>query len=413
MSHEAQCTLIMACARVLYVNGQGTEQILAATRSLARALGVPAEISLRWGELELQRDDGTRLISRAAANPTGVDMTRVSAAMQVIDDAEAGRLAPQAALEAIETIARSPAAPIWIFALASGAGAAAMAVIFGVAHVLDALMIVVSAVAGACVRRGVRRFSTNALIQPFCASLVAGLFAAIAFHFQLITSLRFVALSPCVILVPGAHVLNGLADLINGRLHLGAARLVHASLIVAAITTGLLVGLVLCGASLPLDEVPRAVPLWQHVVAAAVAVAAFAVFFSMPAELLLLPVVVGALAQAVRWVALANGLGVGAAAFVASLAIGLILIPIARRRRLPFAAVGFVSVVSMIPGSYLFTMASGLLQIAQGENATLALIGATIASGTNALLITLAISLGLVIPKLTMDYFDERGRRRS
>jgi hypothetical protein len=53
-------------------------------------------------------------------------------------------------------------------------------------------------------------------------------------------------------------------------------------------------------------------------------------------------------------------------------------------------------------------MASGLVQIARGRDATLELIGAIIASGTTALLIVLAICLGLIIPKLTTDFFDAR-----
>jgi uncharacterized membrane protein YjjB (DUF3815 family) len=142
--------------------------------------------------------------------------------------------------------------------------------------------------------------------------------------------------------------------------------------------------------------------------AGGIAVAAFGVLFSMPLRLLPLPIIVGAFAQALRWGVLAAGFRVGAAALVASLAIGLILIPVARRQQLPFAAIGFIAVVSMIPGSYLFTMAAGLAQIATGEDMTLELIGVTLASGTQALLIIVAISLGLVIPKLVLDFIDER-----
>jgi uncharacterized membrane protein YjjP (DUF1212 family) len=410
MSDDKRRDLVIACARLLYTNGQGTEQVVAAADRLARALALRATVSLRWGELELEEDH--RPVSRIAANPAGVDMTRVIAGMRVIDDVEAGRLAPEAALTEIAAISRSPASPTWFLALASGAAAVAMAVIFGLAQVVDASMIFVSAFAGAFLRREVARPGANPLVQPFCASLLAGVIAAIAFRLHLVTSLRLVALCPCVILVPGAHVLNGVADLINGRLHLGVTRMIHAVLIITALATGLLVGLVICDASLPLLETTRVVPLWQHMLAGGVAAAAFGVMFSMPLRQLPLPVLVGALAQATRWGALAAGSRVGAAALIASLALGMILMPLARRRRMPFAAVGFIAVVSMIPGSYLFTMAAGLMQIAMGDT-TLDVIGVTLANATNATLIVLAISLGLAVPKLLLDCLDERSRAGS
>ena len=71
-----------------------------------------------------------------------------------------------------------------------------------------------------------------------------------------------------------------------------------------AISTGLLLGLALLGVSLPVDPAGRAVPLWQDVIAAGVAVAAYSVFFSMPLRMLAWPVAVGMLAHALRWAAL-------------------------------------------------------------------------------------------------------------
>ena len=85
-----------------------------------------------------------------------------------------------------------------------------------------------------------------------------------------------------MVLVPGPPVLNGALDLIKGRVHLGAARVIYAGLVVVAISTGLLLGLALLGVSLPVDPASRAVPLWQDTIAAGIAVAAYSVFFSMP-----------------------------------------------------------------------------------------------------------------------------------
>jgi hypothetical protein len=65
-------------------------------------------------------------------------------------------------------------------------------------------------------------------------------------------------------------------------------------------------------------------------------------------------------------------------------------------------------VVSMMPGVFMFRMASGLVQLTNGLQRPWGLAAATLADGSTAILIILAMSFGLIVPKLVIDYVSEQ-----
>src|SRR5260370_8927216 len=129
-------------------------------------------------------------------------MERVASAMKAIDEVTAGHLLPTAALQTIGAISHAPPAPTWLFALAAAAGAASLSVLYGIQHIVAVMLIVLSAAAGAVLRRILAHYSTNAFLQPFCAALLAGIIGALAVRDQLSSPLRLVPVCPCLILVP-------------------------------------------------------------------------------------------------------------------------------------------------------------------------------------------------------------------
>jgi hypothetical protein len=56
-------------------------------------------------------------------------------------------------------------------------------------------------------------------------------------------------------------------------------------------------------------------------------------------------------------------------------------------------------------------MMSGLVQIAGGAETTMTLLQDTISAGTTASIIIVAMSLGLVVPKMIIDTIGNRSRR--
>jgi len=404
MSLREKTDLVLAFAQVLHNNGQSTDETVQASEQLGRELGLNVTVIPGWSGVQVETDEGEkRMVSVGVTNPTTVDMDRVSSAMRAVDTLGKEKASPSAAMETIKSISRRSPFPTWLFALAAGAGASALAVIFGVEHPISVVLIFLSAAAGAVLRRVLAKYSTNPFLQPLCAALLAGVIGGLAVIYDLSSSLRLIAVCPCLVLIPGPPLLNGMMDLVRARSTLGIARLVYAAIVVLAISAGLLLSFMVLNVSLPVDESGRAVSFGVDIIAAGVAVAAYSVFYSTPVRMIGWPILVGMLAHGVRWWMLSEDISSIVAAFAASLIAGMFLAPLARRFQIPFAAIGFAAVVSMIPGVYWLRMASGLLQLTNPSNATLQLLGSTISDGATSLAILLALGFGLIVPKLIVD----------
>jgi uncharacterized membrane protein YjjP (DUF1212 family) len=417
LTRPAALDIVAQAATLLFENGETTEETVVAADKLGGALGVPVTLLPYWGELAL-RVDGTPLSDTVPATPLGVDTVKVLATINIVDQIADGTLPGTAALAALAEVKRLRPASTPRFALFAAIAAASLGVIWGVLGPASLLLMAFSAGAGALLRRQLAALSGNPYIQPLCAAAVAGAVGAIAMRFHLADAQLLIALCPCMILVPGPHLLNGAIDLARARITLGIARLTYSGVILIAICAGLLVGLAAGNATLPAAGSFVPVPPGADVIAAGCAAAGFATFFSVPWRLLPLPIVAGMVARAARW-ALMSLAGAGAAtgALVACALVGIVITPIAHRRSLPLGPLAFSAVVSMMPGLPLFRFASDLVQLVSSrERATPGLLTSIVANSTTAFLIVLAMTIGLIVPRMLFQYFlplSARDRRTT
>lgn len=408
--------LISVSTRILCVNGQTTHRIVVDATLLGQSLGYAVSVFPAWGHIVIRLDhlpgaddESAYLPSRIEVldvAPVGVDMNKVSQTSSVLDDVRAGLLSVDQALSKLNTIANLGPASTMRFVLMAGIGAAALGLIFGVTDLLTLIFIFLSAALGAAARRVVARFSKSLFSQPLVASLLAGLVGAFLQKLQFDGPLQFIEVCPCMILVPGAHIINGSLDLARGRISLGSARLTYSGLIVLMICLGLLLGLFLGGQTLAPEVAGQRVPLFFDVLAATLAIAAFGTFFSMPWRILMIPMLIGGVAHAIRWGVIEAGLDVVTGAAAACFFAGIVATPLAHRLKLPFAALAFASVVSLMPGVFLFRMSSALIEIYKlGGKSTEALLGHAASDAMTTMMICLAIAFGLIAPKLVIDRY--------
>ncbi|MCS5497709.1 threonine/serine exporter family protein [Cnuibacter physcomitrellae] len=423
--------LVADALATLHANGAESDRTRARAAQLSAALGRSVTADLGWNRStitigprridadsgggtarEPDPDDGVALVRRSA--PSALGMNRVLGVDRAIDGLSDRTLTLDAASAAVRGAAALRPANLLLFTAACVVGACCLAIIFGVSRWEPLAVIAVSAGVGAVLRRGLAAWGASNFWQVGLAALVAGVLGSLAVDVGFSSDLRLAVVCPCMILVPGPHILNGSFDLAALRLPLGLSRLTFATVTLLSIGAGLIVGLAAGGAALVPDPAGREIPVLLDAVAAGVVAVCYGVFYSAPLRILYWPLLVGAAVHALRWVALTvwqweSWLAAGLACLVA----GAVLVPISTRFRVPFAAVGFASVVSLMPGVIIFRALDGLATLSSvtGPDAAQLLVQ-TVDNANEAWLTVFAMTLGLLVP-VSLYAHLERRRVRS
>jgi len=166
-------------------------------------------------------------------------------------------------------------------------------------------------------------------------------------------------ISSVLFLVPGFPLIGGLFDLLQHQTVAAVSRFAYGVMILLAVTFGLGIVIAFAGVDLtrqPPLELAYPLKLLLRGVASFAAGCAFAMLYSSAPRIVLAVGFVALGANGLRLLLNDAGMMLAPAAFLASLAIGLVALLVARHWSVPAIAIAVPAIIIMVPGVYAFEM---------------------------------------------------------
>jgi uncharacterized membrane protein YjjP (DUF1212 family) len=397
---RAQLELFVRAGRLLLEYNESTGAIHNALTATAFALtreGCDVAISYSGIAVALAGEAPLLMPVREIRYNTAVQ----SQIYMILEGVRYGDLDTVAALERLRSVeSDTPRHAPWLAAIALGAGGAGLAGLLA-ADAGAAVIAAVSTGLGHLIRQWLHRRHASLLALPLAAAFVSGVLGGVAIRLGWTQTPGMALVVPCLMLVPGPHLINGLLDLIDKCVPMAVARLGLATGILMASSLGLLAGVKLTHPNLP--EMKQSfrndqLNLPADMILAGVVTCAFALYYNTTWPQIGPAVAGGAMGHGLRFLALQAGFSLEAASFVGGFAVGVVSAWICRRNKMPVAVIAFSGAVTMMPGLQIYSAVRGGLQLARLQNESdLPTIAGTLAHGIQSAVVVGALALGLII----------------
>jgi uncharacterized membrane protein YjjP (DUF1212 family) len=387
-------------ARLLLEYNARSEQLVRQIARLARHLGIEALIIASYRVVTIVVTDGRAV--HAQAPTIRIDLAVSISTQRTIDDLCADRIGLDEAIRRLETIEQTaPHYGRWTLVAILGLSASMLALLLRA----DLGAIVVSGMStslGLVARQELAKRNVVLFAPPFVAALIGGGLGGLAISLGWTQSPGLCLIVPALMLVPGPHLITGMADIMEDQIQMGICRLGLAAGVLVASTLGVVIGAWLTLRAAPVasshTESVRWYCLLLDVALAGLSSCGFAAFFSAPSRVLWVATLCGLAGYAIRWVTMTLGASVGIATLIACVFIGLIANMAGERLRVQFSAVAFAGAVPLIPGIQLYQSMVGALRLsAAGDMADAALVGATVGLFLRAAFVVIAMVIGLLL----------------
>ncbi|MBP1929985.1 uncharacterized membrane protein YjjB (DUF3815 family) [Methanolinea mesophila] len=281
--------------------------------------------------------------------------------------------------------------------------------IFGYFNRADAWALVIISIAAllaGLTRELVVRYEFNYYIGVLTATLVATISAALLSQ-VIPTGTPLVSLIiPCIFLIPGFQLINAGWEIMRNHMHIGIPRLMVFFAVLAIMSVGLLVVLLLYSppAGSPGFHFRPELDLIIYTLLGALAALSFCVLMRAPRQAFLICLLCGGVGRLTRTVLVEQGGSGYAGVFFGTLVLTILAILICTRIKLPVVIPLVAASVQFIPGYYYILTLQDMASIIRlGTSVPFFTVASMISNGLLTLFISVAIVFGSLLPMLIMN----------
>lgn len=405
--------LLLTVGQLLMENGADTSQIVRDMKRVAAYMGIPAEkfhLHIMYTTLMLNiSDEHHSHTSFRKCIKHAVNMRIISAISRLTWRALQDHYTLEEFKTELDAVSKRPRYPHWLTVLSAGTGCGAFCTLFG-CDFNAAIYTTISAIIGKVVQmQCAERFGINPYVSMTFAAFSATIVAYLT-HLLPTTTPWHPLIASALFLVPGIPMINGLSDMLNTYLISGAARFLHTTVIIGAMTFGLVfaIGMADFDSFTNLYMLPES-DYGLFAMAAAIGAASFAIFFNLPPRLLFAAAVGGVICVCTRnFFVFELGMSSAVGTLVGATFVSVIAMQAIHWLHTPSLVLVVPAVIPLVPGVLIYRFLFAIINI---RRITLDELLSAIQSGVDALLIILAIAIGAAMPSIFASRTFERYRR--
>lgn len=402
--------LILTVGQLLMENGADTPQIVRNMKRVAAYMGIPADkfhLHIMYTTLMLNISDETHSHTSFRKCPKhAVNMKIISAVSRLTWRALRDHYTLEEFKGELNAVAKLPRYSHWLTICAAGTGCGAFCTLFG-CDFNAAIYTAVAAIIGKLVQmQCAERFGFNPYISmTFAAFSATGV--AYLTHFLPTATPWHPLIAAALFLVPGVPMINALSDMLSTYLVSGSARTIHTLIIIGAMTFGIVfaIGMADFDSFTNLAMRPESNYL-IFALAAAVGATSFAIFFNLPPRLLIAVAAGGAICVCTRnFFVFELGMSSAVGTLAGATLVSVIAVKAIHWLHTPSLVLVVPAVIPLVPGVLIYRFLFATINI---RRITPEELLSAVQSGVDALLIILAIAIGVAMPNIFANRSLER-----